>query len=324
MNNLSFGKYFNLLKCTTKNGAFSIIAIDHRNNLRNAMNPENPELIKETQMSEFKKKVVQTLSPNSSSVLLDPEIGAFQIINSNTLDKNSGLIIALEQTGYKGLPYERISSILSNWTVEKAKMLGANAVKLLVYYNSTSKCTKNVENLLTNVVNDCEEFDIPLFLEILTYSTDPQKKKLISEERKSVIIESANRLGSIGGDVLKLEFPIDIQRNNDADNWFKACEELSKSIVQPWVLLSASVDFETYLHQVYIACLAGSSGVAAGRAVWKEAIGIPEIDRINFLNEIASKRMSKLTNLVDAFGRPVFDFYQTNVTDCNTYKKYFD
>lgn len=323
MKKISFGKFHNLNCCSTKNGTLSVLAIDHRNNLRLAMNPENPKIIQDNKIINFKKQVVLHLSRFSSSTLVDPEVGAFQLIESNILSKNSGLIIALEKTGYDGAKIQRESSVLSDWSVRKAKLIGANAVKLLVYFNPDSKTSSYIEDLVRRVAEESKENEIPLFLEILTYSIDPLKSKLINEDKRSVVIESAMRLAEIGGDVLKLEFPFDIGNNRNQDEWFKACEYLSNNITQPWVLLSASVDFATYLNQVYIACQAGASGVAAGRAVWKEAINKKGKEQIRFLNDIACNRMRQLTNLVDSFGKPLWEFYRTDNTCGTTYKQYF-
>jgi tagatose-1,6-bisphosphate aldolase len=65
-------------------------------------------------------------------------------------------------------------------------------------------------------------------------------------------------------------------------------------------LLSASVDFETYLQQVTVACQEGASGVAVGRAVWKEATGFDSEQRDRFLRTTALPRMERVTALCDA------------------------
>jgi tagatose-1,6-bisphosphate aldolase len=146
-------------------------------------------------------------------------------------------------------------------------------------------------------------------LEILSYSPDLAHKKLPPAERRRVVIESARRLVGPGVDVFKAEFPLDITAEKDEQTWAKACADLSAASVAPWVLLSASVDYDTYLRQVAIACQNGASGVAVGRAVWKEAVELSGQARLQFLQAQAHDRMARITELCDALARPWTDFY---------------
>jgi tagatose-1,6-bisphosphate aldolase len=86
-------------------------------------------------MVAFKRAVVRSLSPVATGTLLDPEIGAAQCIADGSLPAASGLIVAIEATGYAGPSTARISRVLDGWSVEKAKLMGASAAKLLVYYH---------------------------------------------------------------------------------------------------------------------------------------------------------------------------------------------
>jgi len=112
-------------------------------------------------------------------------------------------------------------------------------------------------------------------------------------------------------DILKAEFPLDI---NDVDEskWMEACKEISSASITPWILLSAAVDFETFVRQVTVACDAGASGIAVGRAVWKEAVTMSGEERIKFLRTTARQRMARLTSLCHALARPYTDFYQAD------------
>jgi tagatose 1,6-diphosphate aldolase len=75
------------------------------------------------------------------------------------------------------------------------------------------------------------------------------------------------------------------------------------------VLLSAGVDFETYLDQVAVACDAGASGILCGRTVWKETTRLDELARMSFLQTTASERFRQLAALVSERARPYTDFY---------------
>ena len=322
MESLTFGKLRGIEKCSTSKGALSVLALDHRNNLRRALNPTHPELVSNTSLSEFKNEVARALAPYASAVLLDPEVGAFQAIASGALPGSVGLVVALEATGYAGDPSARESRILDNWSVEKARRMGADAIKLLVYYHPDSQKAIEIEELVARVADECKKSDLLFMLEPLMYSIDPDQKKVTGGDRGRVVIETAQRLTARGGDILKAEFPLDINQFPDKAAWIAACSELTEAIHIPWVLLSASVDFETYFQQVEVACRSGASGVAVGRAVWKEAAEVDPEARSDFLSGTASARMQSITKLVDEHASPYNKHYAAPEVDALTYKDY--
>jgi tagatose 1,6-diphosphate aldolase len=191
--------------------------------------------------------------------------------------------------------------------VEKAKRMGASAIKLLVYYHPDSPTAKETEDFTQNIANECTKHDLVLMLEPLSYSLND--KKLSSEEKRYVVVESAKRLTPLGADILKAEFPLDIAETNQT-LWKEACEEISSVINIPWILLSAAVEYETFVQQVVVACNAGASGIAVGRAVWKEAVTMEREERIQFLRNVGRQRISRLTSLCHALAKPFYDFYQ--------------
>ena len=321
MKTISFGKYRRLSQVATSSFTFSILALDHRNNLRNAINPGNPEAVTDMDLSTFKSEVVAHVGSMASSILLDPEVGAFQSIANGSLPGDKGLICAIEETGYTGDPTARKSQVLPGWSVAKAKKMGASAVKLLVYYHPNSQFASQIEELILEVAAECESQEIPLFLEPLSYSLI-KGEKLSPTERRWVVIETARRLTTLGADILKAEFPVDALVDQDQQSWFEACKELYEASKIPWVLLSASVDYDTYLHQVEIACQAGCSGVAAGRAVWKEAVTGTTEAKMDFLSTTARNRMEKLTEVCTNYGKPWKEFYATLTPSASFYQEY--
>ena len=301
---LTIGKMRGLQQCSTRRGAIAVLALDHRNKLRRALHPEAPETTTAEELTAIKQQVARIVGPAASALLLDPEFGAAQCIASGALPGNVGLVVAVEATGYTGEPTARRSHILPDWSVAKARRMGANAIKLLVYYHPDAPTAGEIESLVRQIAADCAEQDLPMFLEPLSYSLDPGHEKLMKDERRRVVIETARRLTRLGGDVLKAEFPLDIQAEPDEKAWADACAELSAASAVPWVLLSAGVTYETYLRQVTSACQAGASGVAVGRAVWKEAPTLQGEERTTFLRDVAQERMARITALCDALARP--------------------
>ena len=143
-------------------------------------------------------------------------------------------------------------------------------IKLLVYYHPDSPTAAETEDFTAQIAADCLKYDLGMMLEPLSYSlTD---KKLTSDEKRYVVVETARRLTPIAGvDILKAELPLDTS-DDDPGRLAAACAEVSAASVTPWILLSAAVSFETYQRQIIAACQAGASGIAVGRAVWQEAV----------------------------------------------------
>ena len=318
---LSIGKWRGLQQCSTAHGAIAVMALDHRGNLRQALNHAAPQSVPSEELTAFKQQVVRALAPVSSAVLLDPEFGAAQCAASGALPGQVGLLVAVEATGYTGNPLARQSRILPDWSVAKAKRLGASAIKLLVYYHPDSPTAPEIEALVRQTALDCAAADMAFFLEPLSYSLDPANKKLSPAERRRVVIETARRLTPLGPDVLKAEFPLDAAQPDEGE-WATACAELSAASVTPWVLLSASVDYATYGRQVTVACREGATGVAVGRAVWQEAAGLAAEARLAFLRGLAHERMARMTELCDALARPWTSFYAAASIGSDWYASY--
>ncbi|MBN8656932.1 MAG: tagatose 1,6-diphosphate aldolase [Anaerolineae bacterium] len=303
MKPITIGKLRGLQQIASARGTFTALALDHRQNLRKA----NPAFVDDAELSRFKLDVTSTLASEATSVLLDPEVSAAQAVAQGVIPNHVGLVVALESTGYTGDSSARKAQIIPGWNVEKAKRMGASAIKLLVYYHPDSPTAKETEDFTKNIADECAKHDLALMLEPLSYSLND--KKLSSEEKRYVVVESAKRLTPLGADILKAEFPLDVAES-DQTLWKSACEEISSATNIPWILLSAAVEYETFVQQVVVACNAGASGIAVGRAVWKEAVTMGSEERVEFLRTVGQQRISRLTSLCHALAKPFHDFYQ--------------
>jgi len=318
---LSIGKLRGLKQCSSPRATFTCLALDHRQNLRRALNPAKPGSVSDADLTHFKLEVTAALVGVATAVLLDPEFSAAQAIATGDLSGKTPFVVAVESTGYSGEPTARLSHILPGWSVEKAKRMGASMIKLLVYYHPDSPTANDIEAFVRKVVDECNHNDLGLMLEPLSYALQADRK-LASGEKRYVVTETARRLTIPGVDVLKVEFPLDIAADPFESGWVKACGEVSSASQAPWILLSAAVDYETYLHQVKAACQAGASGIAVGRAVWQEAVGLTGQERAAFLKDIARPRLEALSNLCTELARPWTDFYSSSKITPGWYKEY--
>jgi tagatose 1,6-diphosphate aldolase len=290
-----------LSACASPSGRFMVLALDHRQNLRKELSPEDPAEATFEQMTAFKEAVVEALARAATGTLLDPEVGAARAIASGALPPGAGLIVAIEATGYEGPTTARISRVLPGWSIERAKRLGASAAKLLVYYHPDAPNEADQRRFVERVARECLDSDLPLFVEPLSFSVD--ERPLQGEERRRVVVETARRLMEVGGDVLKAEFPYDASVS-DHTRWLEACTELDAASSVPWVLLSGGVDDETFEAQVEIACEAGASGVLVGRSVWAPAARLAGPDRDRWLNTEGRARLERLVAVAERAGHP--------------------
>ena len=298
---LPIGRIRGLRACASARGTFGVLALDHRQNLRKELRPDDPTSVSYAELVEFKRAVVRELAPVATGVLLDPETGAAQSVVDGSPPAGSGLLVAIEATGFEGPSTARISRVLDGWSVAKAKRMGATAAKLLVYYHPDAANVADQERLVEAVAGDCRAADLALFVEPLSFSIDPAVPRLTGAARRRVVVETARRLTALGGDILKAEFPYD-PATTDRGAWRDACAELESASRVPWVLLSGGVDDATFEAQVRVACEAGASGVLVGRSVWAEAATLAGADRESFLRTTGRRRLARLVDLVDELG----------------------
>ncbi|MCI0556190.1 MAG: hypothetical protein L0287_35050, partial [Anaerolineae bacterium] len=166
MKPISIGKLRGLQQIASERGTFTALALDHRQNLRKA----NPAFISDEELSRFKLDVTSILASEATAVLLDPEVSAAQAIAAKVIPNNTGLIVAVESTGYTGDATARQAQIIPGWSVEKAKRMGASAIKLLVYYHPHSQTAVEIELFTKKIAEKCTEHDLVLMLEPLSYS----------------------------------------------------------------------------------------------------------------------------------------------------------
>jgi tagatose-1,6-bisphosphate aldolase len=285
---------------------FEILAFDQRGSYRKMLT----EGTSYEQAVSIKTEIVVELAKTASAVLIDNEYG---LTPAMQMPGTSGLLLSLEESGYSGDSTYRRLKFNPDWTVEKIKRMGGSAVKLLAYYHPHSGALADeIEGVIRDVVAECHRFDLPLFLEPMSYSLDAAVSKdsaAFAATRAEVVRDTAQRLSATGADILKLEFPCDAAFETDETVWRSACEAVSAACAVPWVLLSAGVDFDVFERQATIAAQTGASGWLAGRAIWKEAVIMAAGERTSFIKEKANSRIQRLVEVAEANARPWTDFY---------------
>lgn len=305
---LTLGKLRGLQQISDARGLFAMCAMDHRGSMQRMISKDDPDQVGPATLTQYKLDLTEALGPESTAVLLDPIYGAAQAIAGGALPGDTGLLVSLEETGYESDAQGRVTTLLPDWSVEKIKRMGASAVKILLYYRpDLAENAEHQREVTRRVAGDCDRADIPFLLEPIAYPVaEADRDPAAFAQRKPVLVaESARDLTPLGVDVLKAEFPADMRHQTDEGRLRAACDRLDEASQAPWILLSAGVTFDEFARQVKLACQAGASGFLGGRAVWEEAMHMPDgAERRKWLASVGADRMRRLHDLADEFGQP--------------------
>jgi tagatose 1,6-diphosphate aldolase len=276
---LTVGKIRGLQQISTAQGIFTMTAMDQRGSLAELMAPGRADSVGYEQLKGVKLELAATFGPHSSAVLLDPLYGAAEAIAYGALPGSTGLLVAWEESGYTADGSGRLTRVERGWSVEKIKLMGASAVKLLVYYHpDEASSAAHQQAIVAQVVADCRKFDLPAVVEAVSYGINGMKTGTpeFAAAKPDLVIRTAQALCPLGFDVFKAEFPADLNFSHDEGQLADWCRQIDAACPQPWVILSAGVDITLFRKQVEIACKNGASGFLAGRAIWKDGVRITD------------------------------------------------
>ena len=302
---LSAGKMRGLMRIADDEGRFRMMAIDQRGSLKRMLAGTLNREVEYKDIAFVKRSIVKVLAPYSSATLIDPVYGYPWAIKY--FPKDVGLLITSEETGADKGGYkdrELKTRLTEGWDISKTRRLGADAVKLLVYYrgDGSEDVVAHQEKLVKDVGEECVKHDIPFILELVSYpfKDDEEKDSLTFARRKPDIVfdyvEEFSR-EEYKVDVLKVEFPANLKYCKEfAGGTFDGkkreyaydlsevkdfCKNITRLSRVPWVILSAGVDIDEFLENVRLATENGSSGFLGGRAIWKDCVKYyPDIEKV--------------------------------------------
>lgn len=302
---LSLGKLRRLHTAASASGVFRILAIDHRAVLLRILDRNGHGDVPAHRVTQFKLEVARTLGPLATAVILDPQYSIQQAIASGALPGDVGLLASLP--GKPSGEHCRAAEAEDFEGVLKARQIGASGVKLfLSYHCDGSDRTTSQESLVRETIAQCHEEAMPLFLEPVLRSIDlgaSTESAQFAGRRRQLATSTAARLGAMGPDVLKLEFPVDGRHERDEAVWRAACAELNDASPVPWALLSGGGSFDVFKTQLQIACEAGCSGFMAGRSLWNEAATAEAGERSKILRDLILPRLEELNQIADRYGQ---------------------
>lgn len=323
---LTPGKQKGLKQISNEDNIIFATAMDQRGSLGKMIQSFDSSKNYDSSLSEFKGGVAKVLGNNSSSLLLDPEYGwdAAQQLNNDV-----GLIMAYEKTGYDTTEKGRLPNLVDFYAIQDLAKNGANAVKLLIYYDhNEDEYTNRIKNAFIKRVGDeCKQNDILFILEPVSYSHEgfDAKSTEFAKEKPAIIeffMEEFSK-NKYAVDVLKVEVPVYIYNiegynaydnynpvftEKDAQYYYKKCSDLSKI---PFIYLSGGVTNEQFVETLHFAKKSGAkfNGCLCGRAIWKDGIETYATETwdmyINWLNQKGLKNLNKVKEAIEETATPV-------------------
>jgi len=318
----TIGKNRGLARLADAEGRFRMVALDQRPPLFEAIAQARGiarDQVEYADVAAAKRLLVEALAPHCSSMLFDPNFAVPAAID--LLPARCGLIMTLEEHRVEETPGGRKSRAIANWSVEKIRAIGGDAVKVLAWYRPDADAAVNAhqKRFVREIGEDCARFDIPYVLELLVYPF------LGGAHHTADYVESPGKLPELvidsvrefarpeyGVDLLKLESPLAANSLPPRDGGAAALAaqrqvdaigEICRARRIPWVLLSGGAAPDKFERVLDYAYAAGAGGFLAGRTIWLEAVRTHFPDRAAVaasLHRDGVARLDRLSTLTKA------------------------
>ncbi|MEM1039914.1 MAG: tagatose 1,6-diphosphate aldolase [Pseudomonadota bacterium] len=311
---LTPGKLQGMRRMADSNGIFKMTAVDQRPPIKNPIAAHHGvDQAPWDEVAKFKTMLVEHLNADSTAMLLDPH---YAIPNGfHTMPPHKGLVVTLEDSLFKETDQGRLSSQIDDWSVNKIKRMGGDAVKVLAWYRPDAGETVNQKqkDFVKQIGEDCARYDIPFLFELLVYPL-PQDAHQTTDYVEMKGKKGDDVLASVeefakpdyGVDVFKLESPVNAQDADGSAEVQALFDEMGRLAGRPWVMLSAGADQTAFKAILDHAFKAGASGFLAGRAIWLEAFqAYPDWNVIEAgLKDGAASYLREIGAMADATALP--------------------
>lgn len=278
-------------------GGLAMIAMDQRESLRHMFDLAGAGRPSDGVLESFKRDVASELSDLASGFLVDRDFGGMRLLADGLLPERCGFILAADAlTQEDGGPVEETA--LDPAALADATTAGVAAIKLLIIWRRDERRAQRVA-LAEEFIAAAAERGILSVLEPVVRAT-PAEVDSGTWNTEDAIREAARELSPLRPSLYKVQVPLG--GTGSPEEQRAASEELARDITGPWVVLSQGVGLDRFADAVEAACRAGASGFLAGRALWSDVVGAPDVPAA--LRERSRPRLERLTEIVDTHARP--------------------
>lgn len=328
---LSSGKVKGISACADQNGVIAAAAMDQRGSLRKAIGAARADgRATAEDLTNFKVAVTKILTKYASAILLDPE---YALAATKVRAPGTGVLLSYEKSGYDTNTKGRLPDLLPEWSVRRLVEVGANAVKILLYYNPADDESINQikHAFIERVGAECAALDVPFFLEPLAYDDALGDEKGIefAKVKPTYVGRYMEEFSKprYGVDVLKVEAPVNMtfvagtRANAGGPSVYTRAQAMehfrstAQAATKPFIYLSAGVSDEVFRETLELAIEAGSSfsGVLCGRATWQDSVpvyanqGVEALER--WLEDRGVENIQALNRILAKGAKPWWTIY---------------
>lgn len=259
------------------------VAVDQGSGLAAALKEGRGSSAKETDLFDFKRIVVETLSPDATTVLVDAALGR-ELLGS--YDPACTKMLAYEADVYHIADEDRITKLPDNLSVADFPGLGVSVLKFFLYYGpkDPEELNQRKRDLVASIGQQCRKNGVTFLFEPIVYDRDiPDATSAEYAFAKPALVRAATETFAaleFGIDFLKVEIPITMSHvgglmsESAALEVFRSAAEPAGDI--PLLYLSAGVTFEQFRDALRLSRKSGveARGFMCGRAIWSDAIGV--------------------------------------------------
>ncbi len=312
---LTAGKIWGMRRIADRSGRFSIVAADQRPPIEGLIAERRGGEAPWRDVADVKRLIVEQFAPMTSAVLVDPYYGF--PASYDALDPGRGLLLTLESSRFEEDATGRRSSEIDDWSVEKIKRAGADAVKALAWFrpDGSTQVIEHQQRFVETIGEACRRFDIPFVFELLDYRLE-NDDDTTAERHTDRVVASVEAFTDprFGIDLFKLESPIlpahvPEPGSPGSDRVAEAFTRLDEASSRPWVMLSAGARPDQFLNVLHHAYAAGASGYLAGRAIWWDGFQhFPDLAAFGReLSDSGVRYVQQLNSLTAGAALPWFD-----------------
>lgn len=269
------------------NGPVFGVAVDQGSGLGAALKTARGVHSKDDDLLQFKRIVVETLSPDATTLLVDAEYGRELLPH---YDPKCIRMLAYEADVYRINDADRITALPDNLTVADFPKLGARILKFFLYFgpNDAPELNQRKFDLVEDIGRQCRDQGVTFLFEPIVYDNNvPDGASREFAAIKPELVRTTTQQfadAKFGIDILKVELPVNFKFVEGFGDSMLSRAEAQAAIVSaaeaagdiPLLYLSAGVTFEQFRDALRFARSAGVNalGFMCGRAIWSDAIGI--------------------------------------------------
>jgi tagatose 1,6-diphosphate aldolase len=231
----------------------------------------------------FKRIVVETLSPEATTLLVDAALGRALL---PAYDPTCVKMLAFEADVYHIADEDRITKLPEGLRIADYPALGVPVLKFFLYFgpNDPPELNRRKTDLVAGIGAECRAHGVTFLFEPIVYDRAiPDGASAAYALAKPDLVRRATETFAAPEfqiDILKVEIPVSLAHvgntmsRADALEAFRCAAEPAGEI--PLLYLSAGVTFDEFRFGLGLSREAGvnARGFMCGRAIWSDAIGI--------------------------------------------------